>query len=253
MKTPILLLFLISPFLAFAQEPADTTWQKPTGYLTFSPAISRLLGEFSDTMNKKFIWGFNMEVAFPVSKKNPFWDMGFQLEMFFPSNKKDMWDGIELKTNTMFTKINLLNRIRPFRGLRVEPYFDLTLGLNISSTETSYEVVDKATFLEKFLFDNEDEVETVSLKKFNDTSYSLGLGSGVIINKTFIIQVRYNYSPETEFVKRKGVIVNSDGSVDYSPSKSKMEAFTISVGFTLERAIQKINPRAWQNNQGFSN
>jgi hypothetical protein len=250
MKTLRILLPFIILFPFFTQgQPTPDDRQKPIGYFTISPAIAKSVGEFATNLNKKILWSFNFDVVFRPFKKVRFWEPGVQFDFNFLRNRKDRWNGIELKTQGLIAKINLINRIRPFKGQRIEPFLDLTYGLNISTTSTDYEVVDKATFVESFFFDIEDEIETVSVKSFTDASYVIGLGAGIIIKELYMIQLRYNYSPEIEFINRENVVINADGSVGYTPSKSKMETLNLSVGITFEKLLRNAQQSAPEDSQ----
>lgn len=214
----------------------------PTGYLWLKPDVAKPIGEFNDKLSKKVLWGLDFGLVVVPYKKAAFWETGLQIGVLFPGSRKDKWNGIELKTSSALADFNLINRFRPFRQHHVEPFLDLSGGISYSSVSSSYEITDKATFLEEFFLDEEDEVETEVVKDFRHASWGVGIGAGVIINRTFIFELSYNYSPEVEFVNKEDVTVEG-GEVIYRSSKSTKELVVFSVGLSLERFVAAMSNR----------
>jgi hypothetical protein len=204
--------------------------------LGFYPTISFLTGfpagTFKTDYDCKVILGFNIDGVINPLKKNHFWQPGAQVEFLLTGNKKDTWKGIEVETGGAFIKLNIINRIRPSHTGKIDPFFEFAYGLNISSTTTSYEIVDEATFWEEFFLDQDDEIITEQLNDYTDTASNLAIGIGAFIKNLVVVQVKYNMSPEIGFVTKEGIVVVND-RIDYNPTKAKMHTITLSIGIGL--------------------
>lgn len=225
---------LLTNFLSF-----DACCQ-PIGYASVGLDTSIPFGELGEKMTKKVLWGLEIDGFLAPFKNSPSVETGLQIAMVFPSERKDEWNGLELKTSSTLVCFNLAGRFRPSKGNFVEPVFDVGGGLSYSSTTSSYEIVDRATFLEKFLLNEQDYVETHNVKEFGQSSWNIGFGAGVIINKTFVAQVRYNYSPEVVFINKEDVTI-VDNQVSYKTSTSALEMITITIGLSVERALGQMS------------
>lgn len=232
-KTILLILFLIliSKF-SFSQE-------KKKNKLDFYPTINVLMGnaidEFHENFSKNTLWGFNVDGVISPFQEAKAWELGAQLEFYFTGSREDVWNGIEVKSQSSFIRLNFVNRIRPFKKGPVDPFLEFSYGLNTSITTTSYEIVDEATFFEQFLLKREDVVNTETVKDYYDVSQNFAIGIGMVIKNIAVLQVKYNYNPEISYIQKEDITV-TNYSVRYDPSKSKIQMITISLGFSLENA-----------------
>lgn len=232
-KAIILLLFCFFSKVGFAQNAERNR-------LGFYPTISFLTsfpaGTFKADFDRDVLLGFNVDGVITPVKKNHFWQPGAQIELLLTSNKKDAWKGIEVETGSAFFKFNLINRIRPSYTGRIDPFFEVAYGLNVSSTTTNYEIVDEATFWEEFLLGQEDEIQTVQIKEHNDISSNFAIGIGAFIKNLLMVQLKYNVSPNIEFVNKENIVIIND-SVQYQPVKSNMHTISLSVGINFGSLI----------------
>jgi hypothetical protein len=61
-----------------------------------------------------------------------------------------------------------------------------------------------------------------------------------MINKTLVMQVRYNYSPEVVFINKEDVTV-VDNQVSHKTSASALEMITVTVGLSLEKFLVQLS------------
>jgi len=223
------LIFCCISSIGFTQDENENS-------LGFYPTISFLTGfpagTFKNDFDRKVLLGFNADGVITPLKKYHFWQPGVQVEFLLTGNKKDTWKGIKVETGGAFIKLNLINRIRPTHTGNIDPFFEFAYGLNISSTSTTYEVVDEATFWEEFLLGADDEISTEQLNDYTDTASNLGIGIGAFIKNKIVVQMKYNISPEIGFVRRQNVVVVND-RIDYKPTNADMHTISLSIGFSL--------------------
>ena len=223
-----------------SSELLDTSLYQSSGLVLYYPSVSLLegnpYGEFRKKFPQKGMFGFTIDAVLVPYPQQSFWEPGFQVEAFLLSNKDDMWKGIEVKTSRAFFKLNFINRIKPLAPATVDPFFEFGYGVNISSTSTQYEIVDKATFAEEFFLGEEDNIETVNVKDFADAQHNISIGVGAIIAQHITVQLKYSYSPEIEFIEAKNIFVVND-RIEYKPSRSTMELITFSVGWSFDKMV----------------
>ena len=237
MKNLSLSLFLLCclTLSAFSQESMQQETERKIFYPTVNVITALPMNDFRNEINRKMLWGFNADGVFIPFKNAPFYQPGFQLEFLFHGKSKDNWNGIDVKTQSMFMNINLVNRIRLFGNSAVSPFIEGAFGMKLSTANTTYDVVDKATFYEKFFLNEEDQVETHSVNQSYDLVYDMSLGVGFVINGYFTLQVKYNYSPLIKFVKKENIVVENN-TITYNPSYAEVNAIVISLGISFEKA-----------------
>lgn len=233
LSTAILLFFSTSTFSQFEVE------EKNENKLHFYPTINLLIGnpvqEFWANYSKQRLWGGNLDIVCAPFKKARFIEPGIQFEIYPSANLKDTWDGIEVETSSFFVRFNAMTRLRINRSSNLAPYLEFGYGLNLSSTTTSYEIVDKASFWGSLLGE-EDEYEEVTLNDFEDYSQNFYAGVGLNLYRWITLQVKYNYSPLISYVQKDDIYV-SDSEVKYDITKSKMQMVVISIGINFEKAF----------------
>lgn len=196
------------------------------------------LGEFRETYQKDLLFGFNFEATFIPFKKIKFWNLGGQFEAFINAKNKDDYHGVELITQNVFLRLNMVNKIQPYRDMKVKPFFVIDYGFNVSSTSSSYEIVDEASFLEKFLLNEEDVVVNETVMKHSDFNYNISLGVGLVFNELLSISCKYNYVPETTYVKKDGVYIDN-GELKYKYSASAIKLLVVGIGISV--SSRKMN------------
>ncbi len=219
---------------AVAQETSTDT-APPTRYgidISTSFVMGLPQNQFKTNFGQSVLPGVNFDFTFTPSKAIPFWKMGLQLESLFSINQKDDWYGMELKSSTDFVSINLLHRFLPPQSMQVKPFFELAFGLNFNFTSSSYEIYDKATFLEKLLFDEEDYSEVVTLKDHDDVAKNISVGAGLIIKNRVMLSLKYNYASDVVYVSPRSIIVQGNDIV-YSYYNSPVKLISITLGFKL--------------------
>lgn len=227
----IALISIICSFPALSQEEEKDP-NKIGLHLSVGALAGIPQGQFARDFPRESLWGFNFDAVVSPIQKHHWWKTGAQVEFFFTGTKKDTWKGLELKTKSSFVRVNFLNRIQLSHTGLVDPFLEFGLGFNVSTTTSSYQVFDEATFLEEFLLRVEDEWETVQVKSFNDVTSNMAVGFGVIIKRIVVVKVKYDRSPQIEFVPKDGISVFND-QIQYEAKKSKMQMISISlaVGF----------------------
>ncbi len=220
---------------AKGQNNSDVDLNKPIRYgvdvsVNFISALPQ--AEFKTNFDKMMLPGVNFDAALTPSKNAPLWKAGAQLEVLFGGSKKNDWNGLRLRSSTDFISINFINRFLPEKSMTVKPFLELALGFNMSYTSSTYEIYDKATFWEKFLFGEEDQVENITVKEHNDTDKNLSIGAGIIVKNTFMLQVKYNYIPEVVYVS-PGAITIENNEINYEYNTSPVKLISVSLGLTF--------------------
>ena len=227
-----LVLLLARP--GFSQEEESEFENSKQFYPTINLLVANPVQEFWANYSKQRLWGFNFDLVYSAVKSAMFWQPGFQLEYYPIGTQKATWHGLEVETSGAFTKINLISRFRFLNFSKLSPYIELGYGLHLSSTTTTYEIVDEATFFEEVVFDKEDYTETVKAKEFYDATHNFSVGAGICFNRLITFQIKYNVTPLFKFVEKDDVTVTQT-SIDYKITESKMLMFVVSVGFSLEK------------------
>ncbi len=239
---------LLFCFIAILTNHQNLTGQEgDSGFdnkLNFYPTINLFIGnpvqEFWSNYSKQNLWGFNIDGVITPFKKAQFFETGVQIEILPSSNRNDTWQGIEVNSSSTISRFNAISRFRVAKQSKISPYIELGYGLNITSTQTSYEIVDEATFLEVFLWEAEDVTETVKVKDFHDYGHNLYAGVGLNLYNWINLQVKYNYSPTIEFVQKDGIKVE-DSSINYETTSSKIQMLVITVGISFDKLFVKDN------------
>ena len=227
--------FILCTASAQEFESPDTTWLNT---FNFYPSITLTegnpIGEFKNSLSRKALWGGTIDVVFRAFDNLPAWEPGGSLEFLSLGQRKDSWNGIEVTTSSALIRLNLMSRIRPLKEGMFNPFFEFTYGIDINSTSTSYEIVDRATFADKFFFGDQDKVENVDVHSFNDYSPNVGIGLGMVIDRLVTVQIQYNYCPTVDFIDAQNVTVVND-TVEYGRSTSSIEMFVVKIGVSLEK------------------
>ena len=152
---------------------------------------------------------------------------------------KDNWKGIEINSTGAFFKLNLVNRFRIYKRGIIDPFVEMVFGFNWSSTSTTYQIVDEATFFEEFFLGLDDEVQIVSVKEHEDVTMNMGIGAGVFIADIGMVTLKFNYSPEIEYVTKENIIVNND-ELTYLPSSTRITTVSLAIGVSMEKLFNAI-------------
>ncbi|MCU4165186.1 hypothetical protein [Carboxylicivirga caseinilyticus] len=215
------------------QSERHSWWYPSLNLLTAVPST-----EFSEAIEKNTIWGFNFDTAFRPFKHATFFQPGTQFEFLFPVVKNETWKGARINTTGAIIKANLFTRFKFYEGAMVSPFIETAFGLNLGATSTTTKIVDEATFLEQFFLNAEDEIETVTLVEHYDTNYNTMLGVGCVIKQLISIQVKYNFGPSLEYIKKDNIIVSSR-RISYKPVKAPYQTVEIALGFSFESSLNK--------------
>ena len=233
-------------FLAFVlvfgyqlSKAQEYTEESSESGVVVHPTVNLLIGnpvqDFWETYSKQRLWGFDIGVVFPLNK-SPWFQPGVLFEVYPFGTDKATYKGIEVKTSGAFIKGNMVGRFRFLNEQNISPFIELGYGFNLSSTSTTYEIVDEATFFEEFFLDEEDVSETVTVKDHTHGAHNFNAGAGIVFNRLITFQVKYNLTSVMRYVERDDVKV-TDNSVTYRISESPMQMIVVSVGFSLERAF----------------
>lgn len=192
------------------------------------------LGEFKSSMQWNYFPGANLEILFKPAKKVNYWKAGAQLEYLYAGYQSNDYYGLNLKSNSGFVGINFLNRFLPSKSMVLKPYFEFAYGMNINYTNSKYDIVDRATFFERFFSntEGEDPVEKYTVKKHTAINQNFVIGAGTIIKNRVSLGARYNYVPSVKYVSTRGIVVQND-TVEYQYNKTPVRMITITLGIIL--------------------
>jgi len=202
--------------LAFGQDFPENDETVPEKFgIDFSAnfVVGFPQNEFKTNYDRKILPGLNLDFTFTPARKASYWKTGAQMEVLFGGQEKNDWSGLELRSSTAFMSINSVNRFLPQESMTIKPFVEFGLGLNFSFTSSTYEIYDKASFWEKFLLGEEDQVETITVKDHNDMDLNLSFGIGAIIKDIACVQVKYNYIPEVVYVSPGGISAKQSGYI----------------------------------------
>lgn len=217
--------------------PAQS-FQADSESYNFYPTLTLVEGnpvwDFKTNLSRKALWGGSIDVVFRLFEDYPAWEPGVQIEFLSLGGRNDTWNGVEVTTSSALIRVNLMSRIRPMKSGMFDPFIDIVYGIDINSTNTSYEIVDRATFYDKFFYGAEDQTEKVDVRNFNDYTPNVGVGIGMVINRLVTLQVQYNYCPKVEFIDAQDVSVVNN-TVMYGRSSSSIQMITVRLGVSLEK------------------
>jgi len=236
MKRIFPLLFGILSCVNYALAQETSTETDPSTRYGIDMSVNFGMGlpqnQFKTNFGQSVLPGVNFDFTFTPSKAAPFWKMGLQFESLFSMNQRDDWFGMKLKSSTDFISINLIHRFLPPQSMHVKPFFELAFGLNFNYTSSSYEIYDKASFLEKLLFDEEDYSEVITLKDHNDVAKNISVGAGLIIKNRLMLSIKYNYASDVVYVSPKSITVQGSNIV-YSYYNSPVKSISLTLGLKL--------------------
>lgn len=226
--------FLLTAQL-FCQEQEDKKI-----YLAVNLHTGLPMYEFKTNYDKKVFWMVSMDLFFrPFQKKN-IWEPGLQFEgVLTEKTKYNNWNGLNISTSSSFIRLNQLNRFRLSNSGNFTPFIETSTGLQFSITQSSYKIVNEASFIEKFLFNAEDEIEQNVVQDYISTSLNTAFGIGFLYKKLLTFQIKYNFSPSIEYITNDNIMVN-EGNIEYIPRKSELHMFVICLGISLE-TIEPVN------------
>ena len=162
-------------------------------------------------------------------------ETGAGLGLVFIGDQTDNADGLQISTSSTVLSVNyLLGAVVPLSenfSIRV----NASTGVNISNTTSSYEIVDRATFLEDLLgIQDEDIIEKVQVNEFTDTGPMYRIGGGLLFKNTIYLNFSYTTGGSLRFVTRDGISVEGD-TIVYRPERSALRYFSIGLGLSFER------------------
>ncbi len=231
----ILVLLFVSANICsqeFMEEEKHSWWYPSIHLLVAAPT-----DEFKDAIEKTTLWGFNFDVAFRPVKGASFFQPGAKFEFLFPSAKNDRWKGAKINTTSALIKANLFTRFKFLEGSKFSPFVEGGFGFNISSTSTTTTIVDEATFFEEFFLGEEDQVETETLLKHDDSNHNAYVGVGFVINQIFSVMFKYSYGPGMEYIIKDNIVINNH-AIDYIPVSAPYKTYEIAIGLSFEKVNQ---------------
>lgn len=160
-------------------------------------------------------------------------ETGLHFGLVSIGSKIDKVDGLEITTSSEMIDLSYIIgfKIPITRSFKLRPNF--AIGINFATTSSSYEIVDEATFFERFTgFQEEDLVQEVQVNNFNDNDGIYGFGFGVIYKEIFFVDFRVLRGGIIRFVDKKSIYVE-DSEILYAPQESSVNFFTVGLGFSL--------------------
>jgi hypothetical protein len=174
--------------------------------------------------------GFRVEAGVPI-KANSAFSAGAEISALFSSPKKDYFKGIGVNTESILINLQPFLRWTPKKQHTVRPFLDVSAGLTAVATQTTSEIIDRATFLEEILFGSDTQVVTVTHEEQSAVSFSYSAGMGFVIANWFMIGVRYQNVNRIKYVDKNAVYIDKSQIV-YEEKRIPLDMFTITVGIT---------------------
>ena len=233
-KGPALLcLFLVSCFFCVAQSQ-DTTHNYPmtkNGRPIYFSLIGQVGIPMKDFKNySKVQGGGGLEIGLGFKGEKRSLSGGLTLLALTTGSKKDTYQGVEVKTSSGLFLVGPMMRWAPVVPWRVVPFISAAVGPGISSTSTSSEIVDKATFLEQFFgMQDSDITSTTYHKDSGGVGAGYSLSAGVLIKPAFILTFSYFSINNVKYVNKDDVAVNN-GELVYKSNVIPVQMFNISLG-----------------------
>lgn len=174
--------------------------------------------------------GLRVEAGVPI-KVNSAFSAGAEISALFSSPKRDYFKGIDINTESILINVQPFLRWTPKKQHAVRPFVDVSAGLTAVATQTTSEIIDRATFLEEILFGSATQVVTVSHEEQSAVSFSYGAGMGFVIAKWFMVGVRYQNVTRINYVDKNGVHVDK-GRIVYEEKRIPLDMVMVTVGIT---------------------
>jgi hypothetical protein len=184
------------------------------------------LKEFSKTRG-----GIRLEVGKPF-KASPSLSVGLEFSGVFSGSRDDKFKGMDVNTSTTLVSLQPFIRWAPTNKAAVNPFFDFSMGIMASSTATTSEIVDEATFLEEVLLGKEDEVETITHQTGGSANFSLSAGAGVTIKKFIRVGVRYHHTYPVDYIDTEKISIK-DTSIHYEVNRIPIDMIVVTVGLFI--------------------
>ena len=187
----------------------------------------RTFKDYANTMG-----GFRIEAGKRFTLESAF-RYGIAFTALFAGSREDNFKGMNLKTQSSIMEIQPLIRVSSPKPSIIKPYFDFSAGLLINVTQSTTEIIDRPTFLEQVLFNQDQEVESTNHKDHASANFSFGIGAGIIFKEVWTLGVRYHHANAINYVDKDKVYV-SDGSIRYDTKQVPVDIIAISIGFSVQ-------------------
>ncbi|MEJ0032767.1 MAG: hypothetical protein WDO15_21465 [Bacteroidota bacterium] len=206
----LVLLFILFCFVQ-AQDSASnqpTTKRGRPIYFTFYGTVGIPINDFKNYSKVQGGGGLEFGIGFLDKKKSL--SAGATLFVLSTGSKKDTYQGAEVKTSSALFLIGPMMRWAPVVSWRIVPFVSASAGVGISSTSTTSQIVDKATFIEQFTGMQESDIVTTTYQK-DSGGYSLGysLSAGILIKPAFILKFSYFGISKVKYVNKDDVTVEN--------------------------------------------
>lgn len=232
-KLASLCLFLVSCTFSFAQSQGSAHEYPITkrGRPIYAAVVGEIGIPILDFRNYAKVQGgvgFEAGLGFLDNKRSL--SAGGTFFGTFTGAKKDTYRGAEIKTSTALMMIGPMLRWAPVVPWRVVPFISAAGGLGVSSTSTTSEIVDKATFIEQFFgMQESDIVDTTSEKESGGVSAGYSLAAGILIKPAFVLKFSYFGINNVKHVDKDDVTVEN-GEIIYHTNVIPVQMFNISIG-----------------------
>lgn len=234
----ILACLALYPMGLAAQDVSDQEINPPLRGIDFS--INLVSGfpayDYKKQIDRTILPGLNIDLRFYPARQIDSWMCGLLIEGLYAGSSKESWQGMKLESSSGLFSFSLINRFQPNQDMIVKPYAEFGIGLSLSTTSSTYDVYDEASFVEWFFFGKEDEVYTFKVKDHTDRTASYTAAVGILIKKGLNLQLKYNYMPNVTYVKPEGIQVQQgDVIYEYMYSDVKIISLTLGYNFNLGR------------------
>lgn len=210
-----------------------------TPSLSFGLQGAQPIGEFA-TVYKGVPLGVSGNFVVPINRVMPFelgvaysWNsMGSKnqdISVFIGTDEDgdDIYQDGSLYMNSNANRFALVGRLRPFNGL-IQPYGDLTAGLETFRTKTTIDVITDNT--------GYSEGNNAQTQQFDLTTYyGWAAGMRVRLSKKLFLDMRFENlvgGPAT-YVDSDSVVITSEEEISFDTKTSKTDKYTYTLGVTL--------------------
>lgn len=139
----------------------------------------------------------------------------------------DIYENGTLYMNSNANRFALVGRLRPFNGL-IQPYGDLTAGLETFRTKTTIDVITDNT--------GYSEGNNAQTQQFDLTTYyGWAAGLRIRLNNHLFLDMRFENlvgGPAT-YVDSGSVVITSEEEISFDTKTSKTDKYTYTLGVTL--------------------
>jgi hypothetical protein len=217
----------------------NTLFAQRTPTLSFGLQGAQPIGEFAKVYDG-VPFGVNGNFVIPIDRNVPFelgiaysWNsMGSKnkdISVYVGTDEAgdDIYENGTLYMNSNANRFALVGRLRPFNGI-LQPYGDLTAGLETFRTKTTIDLVTDNT---GYSTGNNAQTQQFDMT----TYYGWAAGMRIRLSTHLFLDMRFeNLSGGTAtYVDSESVVITSEDEVSFDTKTSKTDKYTYTLGIAL--------------------